>query len=209
MTHDPAGLRKRITWASTTSLLISSPSAAIICFWKCQSWFTEMGLWVLDTLKVLAGTSLPSSVIWVGWIKSTSSCSTLLWSKLSLPKLRFLSLVFPLKYHGSMSGSLKEEMESYSSSILVWFTFTHQVWNRAWGKGAMERPGFKAPLRLGASLVLTLAVRPALSLPEIWLESFLVHHLSSSESEPLLHSLYWVFLSPFPWHFTLSNFLHL
>lgn len=46
-----------------------------------------------------------------------------------LAKGKVSYLVFSVKYHGSMSGSLKEETESYSSSVLVLSTLTYQAWN--------------------------------------------------------------------------------
>lgn len=122
-------------------------------------------------------------------------------------KVKCLTLLgFSLKYHGSVLGSLKEEMESYLSNILVLCTLTYQRWNPSQRKGSNGQARMQSIFEgWGSSLALTLS--GALSLTGIfWLESFLVRLLFSSESVSLLLSLYWVslpqFLSP-------SNFLHL
>ena len=86
-------LRRWVTGMSTPSLLISSPLLSSLFSGNVKVMNHWNGALSFRQPKVLAGASLPSSVIWVSWIKDTF-CSTVLWSKSSMPKARYLILTF-------------------------------------------------------------------------------------------------------------------
>lgn len=128
----------------------------------------------------------------MAWIKDTS-CSTLLWYKLSLLKVRCLTLLgFSWSIIEVCWVAWKKNLSLSCPIFLFCVPHPSRVEPKPW-KGQDSRH----LQRLGGSLVLTLSVSPVLSLLDIsWLELFLACLLSCLESGSLL-SFCWVSVSPF------------